>query len=408
MNRKQFVILLVVGVILGAFGWMRYKRDETSWEGGGSGNGKKTARRSAGERCRFNGNQRRVLNELDLEKKDGRWRVKQRYDYPANYGEISGFLLKVADLKAVQVEEVEPSQLGRYKLLPPGASTNTSVEVDLKDQGGKTIGTLLLGKTHMRKGQGRPSPMGEMGEEGYPDGRYVMTGANAKFVAVVSEPFSDFGAKPDAWLNKDFFKVEKIKSIAVAYPVATNSWKLSRTNEISSDWELSEPKTGEKLDSAKTSALTYVLNSPTFNDVLPGDSKPEATGLDKPIVVTIDTFDNFTYTLKVGQKANDTFPVLLTVSAQIPKERVAGKDEKAEDKTRLDKEFADQAKKLEEKLAQEKPLEKWVYFVTSWTVDPLLKERKDILKEEKSSADTGPKSGNPNPAASLVAPGEKN
>ena len=48
----------------------------------------------------------------------------------------------------------------------------------------KPIRSLLLGKTHNRKSQGRPSPMGEMGDEGFPDGRYVMVGTGAKTVAV--------------------------------------------------------------------------------------------------------------------------------------------------------------------------------------------------------------------------------
>ena len=76
-------------------------------------------------------------NELDLVRKDNLWRVKQRNDYPANFSEISGFLLKAADLKAVQTEEIGPSQLGRYKLLPPGPATNTAVLVELRDQSGK-------------------------------------------------------------------------------------------------------------------------------------------------------------------------------------------------------------------------------------------------------------------------------
>ena len=142
-------------------------------------------------------------NELDLVRKDNLWRVKQRNDYPANFSEISGFLLKAADLKAAQTEEIGPSQLGRYKLLPPGPATNTAVLVELRDQGGKVIKSLLLGKTHMRKAEGPPSPMGEMGDnQGWPDGRYVMVGTGAKTVAVVSDPLSNLEAKPDPWLEQ--------------------------------------------------------------------------------------------------------------------------------------------------------------------------------------------------------------
>jgi hypothetical protein len=100
-------------------------------------------------------------------------------------------------------------------------------------------------------------------------------------------------------------------------------------------------------------------------------------------VVTIGTFDNFTYTIKVGQKTNDNLPILLAVAAQIPKERTPGKDEKAEDKTKLDKEFKDQQKKLEDKLSQEQGYGKWVFLVANWTLDSVLKERSQLLSEKK-------------------------
>jgi hypothetical protein len=112
-------------------------------------------------------------------------------------------------------------------------------------------------------------------------------------------------------------------------------------------------------------------------------SKPEELGLDKPTVATIDTFDNLTYTIKLGQKTNDNFPLTVAIAAEPPKERTPGKDEKPEDKDKLDKEFKEQQKKLEEKLAQEKGFEKWTYLVSSWTVDPLLKERSQLLVEKK-------------------------
>ena len=158
-------------------------------------------------------------------------------------------------------------------------------------------------------------------------------------------------------------------------------WKLTRESE-SGEWKLAEAKPAEQLDASKASGVANPLSSPSFADVLPS-AKPEDLGLDKPTVVTVGTFDNFTYTLKVGQKTNDDFPLAMTVSAQFQKERTPGKDEKPEDKDKLDKEFKEKQKKLEEKLNQEKGYEKWVYLVSNWTVDPMLKERAQLLVEKK-------------------------
>ena len=43
---------------------------------------------------------------------------------------------------------------------------------------------------------------------------------------------------------------------------------------------------------------------------------------------------------------------------------------------------------VEEKLKQEKTFEKWTYLVSKWTVDPLLKERKELLAEKKDEKKT--------------------
>lgn len=382
MNRKQFALLLFLLIVLGLAGLMIYHRQNDLSQAGNRDLGRKLL----GD-FPFNDVARIQLrqdgNEVNLEKTNDLWRVRERGAYPANYSEISDFLLKGRDLKIVQSESVGPSQLPRLGLVP-GQGTNAALAVDFKDKDGKTLRALLLGKKHIQKSS-RPSPFGDMGEGGFPDGRYVKVGADSATVELVAEPFANIEAKPELWLNKDFFKVEKVRSISVAFVLTTNSWTVSRTNETG-DWKLSAPRPGEQLDTSKTSGLATALSSPTFNDI---DVKSTAAqlGLDKPTVVTVDTFDNFTYTLKVGLKTNDSYAISMAVSANLPKERVAGKDEKPEDKARLDKEFNDNAKKLQEKLSQEKTFEKWVYLVSGWTLDPVLKERGQLLVEKKEKKD---------------------
>jgi hypothetical protein len=226
--------------------------------------------------------------------------------------------------------------------------------------------------------------MGDMDDDesggGWPDGRYVKVGGDSKDVILISDALANVDPKPDQWLNKDFFKVEKIRSVAVNFPVATNSWKISRETETG-EWKLSDAKPTEQLDNSKASGVGNSFSSPSFNDV--SLAKAEELGLDKPTMVTLDTFDNITYTLKVGQKTNDTLPLTVSVAAELPKERTPGKDEKPEDKDKLDKEFKEKQKKLEEKLTQEKPFEKWTYLVSNWTLDQLLKERSQLLVEKK-------------------------
>jgi hypothetical protein len=378
MNRKQLLILIVLVVVLGGAGLLLHKKEASSF----------TANENSGMGQKLLGTFpvndvahieiKQGTNDLNLAKKDNLWRVRERNDYPANYSQIAEFLLKAQDLKVVQSEAVGPSQLPRLWLVA-GSGTNSALVVDLKDKSDKTIKSLLLGKKHMKKSD-RPSPYGDMDNEGWPDGRYVKVGDSAN-VAVISDALSNIEPKPDQWLNKDFFHVEKVKGISATFPNPTNSWKVSRDTETA-EWKLADAKPNEQLDSTKTSSLSNPLSSPTFNDVATS-ATPEQLGLDKPTVLTLDTFENFTYTLKVGQKTNDIYAMTVAVAADIPKERTPGKDEKAEDKDKLDKAFKENQKKLQDKLDQEKSYDKWIYLVSSWTLDSVVKERSQLLKEEK-------------------------
>jgi hypothetical protein len=384
MNSKQLLTVLVIVIVVGAASLLVYNK---RMEGRRSGNvalGQKLlGDLPVNDITRISIQQ--GTNEVNLEKKDDLWRVRERGGYPAAFGEISSFLLKAREVKVMESEEVGPSQLARLSLAP-GQNTNSPVVVEFIGQGDKPVQSLLLGKKHMKKSS-RPSPMGDM-DGSWPDGRYVKLGDKSQKVALISEPFENIEPEPERWLNKDFLRVEKPRSVAVQYPVASNSWKLVRETE-NGDWTLTDAKEGEQLDRSKASSVSYPLSSASFNDVLAGVN-PDQLGLGQPTVLTIETFDNFTYTLKAGQKTNDNYPVTIQVSAQLPKERTAGNEEKPEDKARLDKEFQESQKKLQEKFNKEKALENWIYEVSGWTLDSLLKERSQLMVDKKGeTADHG-------------------
>ena len=378
MNLKQLGILLTAVIVIGGAALYFHNRQDHSFDSGSPEMGKKLL-------GNFQVNDvahiaiKDGTNELNLEKKNDLWRVHERGDYPANFSQISEFLLKARDLKIVQTVDVGPSQLSRVGLAS-GQGSNTAVVVEFKDQAEKSIRTLLLGKKHMKKSS-TPSQFGG-GDESFPDGRYVKVGDGAASdVVLISDPLDNMEAKPDQWLDKDFFRVEKAKSIEVVFPAATNSWKLTRDSETS-DWKLANAKKDEELDSSKVSGVSSPFSSPNFSDVIPG-AKLEGSGTNKPTTVKIATFDNFDYTITLGAKTNDDYLTTVAVAAQLPTERTPAKDEKPADKARLDKEFKDAQQKLADKLKQEEAYQQWTYEVPSWVVDPVLKPRGELLAEKK-------------------------
>ena len=373
MNGKQLGLLIVLLVVLGGAGLLvqhsRNKSSDTAEQGAGG--------KLFGDDFPVNDvlhiSIKQGTNELNLVKKDI-WRVRERSDYPASFPQITDFLLKAAGLKIIQTEQIGPSQLARLQLAT-GPETNSGIVLDLKDKNDKSLKTVTLGKMHMSK----PPANSQFGGEGFPDGRYVLLAGDTQDALLVADPLNNAEPKPEQWLNKDFFKVERPRAIAVIFPAATNSWKLTRDTETG-EWKLGDIKRGEQLDTNKISGVTGPFASPTLNDVLPLSA---TTNWDKPTVVTVDTFDDFTYTVAIGKKTNDDYPMTVTVAANFPRERVPARDEKPEDKAKADKAWSDRQRQLDDKLAKTKALAGWAYLVPAWNVDPTLKERKDLLVEKK-------------------------
>lgn len=401
MNRKQLILVLIVGALVGTAGIVSYQRKADSWKSGLT-SGKKLL-----PNFPLNDVAHLVIrsssNEINLLKQDDLWTVRERYGYPANFGEIGEFLRKVWDMKAVQTEKVGPSQLHRLQLVEPGKGSNSATLVEFKDKSGKTLHGLLLGKKHMRKPAGAAAS--PFGDEGWPDGRYVLVMGAPGPVALINDALTSLEPKADQWLNKDFFKVEKVKSVTVTHPVASNSWVLAREMETG-EFKLLESADGEKLDSSKISGMSSLLSWPSFTDVVSPEAKSDETGMDQPIVAKIETFDQFTYTVKIGKKSGeDSYHFNFQVSGAFPKERQPGQDEKPEDKEKLDKDFKEKLAKLEEKLSQEQSYGKWTYLVSKWTVDSLLKERKDLFQDKKEDSEKDKSNNGAVPAPALGSDG---
>jgi Domain of unknown function (DUF4340) len=379
MNRKQLVILVVLLVVVGGIGLLVQNHRNSAADTGAREEGGKLL----GEHFPINDvaviTIRQGTNELNLVKADDRWSVRERNNYAADFSRISGFLVRAADLKVLETEQVDTADLPRLQLAAPGAADGAGVLLAFKDKDGKAIKTLTLGKSHFQKPAHAPQP-GE--DESLPDGRYLLAGDDTQDVLLVADPFSEVEPKPDQWLNKDFFKVERPKTISLAYPDATNSWQLSRVNETG-DWKLAgSMKAGETENTTNLPSVTSPFVAPAFDDVMAPTTKPEETGLDKPTTMTVDTFDDFTYTIKIGKRSDDHYPLTMSVVANFPKERVPARDEKPEDKDKADKAWADRQKQLDASLKQAQAYQNWIYLVPGWSVDALLKTRNDLIMEK--------------------------
>jgi hypothetical protein len=378
MKGKQIAILLLLVAIIGAIGFFVQKRSQSEWAQSAAPAGVKILDFPINDVARVV--IRGSNGQVNLAKKNDVWVVEEKADYPANFERASKLLRQLWELHPVQELNVGQSQLSRLELTEPGESDKPGTVVELKDKDGKTLAKLIAGKQNVRKSEGpREFPI--------PMGRYVLAPQTGK-VALVSQTI-DVDAKPQSWLKPDFIKIENPESIALAGQTAPKHWTLARSDS-KADWKLTDGKKNEEANKATVSSFSSVLGSLKFNDVLPPDAKIGEHGLDKPEVLTVRTFDRFTYTLKIGKLSSENYPVAVSVMADPIKERTAAPDEKPEEKAKLDGEFETRLKQREDKAASEKEYEKRIYMVPKSSLDPFVKDRADMLAKPTPSPTPSP------------------
>jgi len=93
--------------------------------------------------------------------------------------------------------------------------------------------------------------------------------------------------------------------------------------------------------------------------------------------------------LRVGKPVGENYYVKVAADGEPRKTRTPAKGEKAEDKAKNDKEFEERRKKLVEKVDREKKLERWTYLVAKNGLNPLLRDRPQLMPEKKKAAKKG-------------------
>jgi hypothetical protein len=380
MNRKQFLVLIVALLVLGGAGLTLFWQDIAHYRESGARIGAKLLpdfKVADVAQLRLQD----AHSQVTLVNKGDRWVVQERGDYPANMEDIGSLVVKLLELKVTQAETVGASLLPRVELMAPGkaaaagatgAKEGTGTLLEFKDKAGKVLASLILGKKLLKKDPLNPLPNAR---DGVPAGRYVLVSGTKDKVVVVSDPLSAAEAKPGKWLAKDFFKVERIRTLAVGPEGTAPNWKITRDVEWG-QWKFSG---GGDLDASSAVGAVNALGNISFTDVA---VKPEEAA--KPMVAVAETFDNLTYRIKLaGKKGSDDYYLNVTVAGEPPKKRVPEKDEKPEERERRDKEFAESLKRLEERIGREKALAKWTYVTAKSAVEPLLRDRPQMTAHKQ-------------------------
>ncbi len=337
--------------------------------------------------------------QVNLGHTDGKWTVTERNNYPASFEKISRALLSLRDLKIAGGQPISKEDLASLKLLSfdDGSKDNTGLQIDLMNDKGEALASFIVGENV--KTTGGASAGSFSGPE---EPRFIRVAKEDGTAWMVSENLAELQPNPQDWIDKSFIDVRKLKSAQIS-----DSWGAERKDE-NSEFTLMEPKNGDELDTAKASGLANLLSNPNFNDVLPKD-KGTPDFMKGAITARLATFEDFNYEVRLldvkepGKEGESKDFLTISVSANIPNERTPEKDEKEEDKKKKDEEFTSRKKELEEKLAKEKSLEGWVFEVSNYSVNTLLKKRGEVLRD-KPTAPPAPENTFPATTGAVSAP----
>jgi len=396
--KKSVLLLLVLAALIGVAVWSKNQKDARLSE---------IARRGVKNRellvpdLKVNAIKKVTVadkeNTTTLTEGAEGWVVNERNNYPADFEKLSKAIMALREMKIGGKQIIGRGAWADENVLEPaeGVTEGVGTLVKLTDEKGAAVAELILGGDVSASGGNSP-------QFGAPSQRLVRIPADEDSLWMIGGNLGEFQPKPEEWLDKSFVSVQKLKSLEVTPVDKAEAWSVSRLSEVEPEYRLADAKEGEDLDETKL-ALNTLLTTATFNDV---KTKAEVGDLFKEASkAKITTFEGFTYEFEVAKESKDgadKYFATVEVKADYPKERKAEKEEKEEDKARLDEEFNAELARLNEKLEKEQKLKGWVFEVAEYAINNLTKNRSEIVKAAEPVAE--PESETPPPGPVMPAP----
>lgn len=363
MKRKYLIILTIIVILLGAVYIIQQNRQNETWSAG-------TQTTILPEN--FNSDNLNAIklvkagDSITISRTDSGWQINERYNYPADFDKLKSLILQLCETRVAQQIPLDSAQASSLELTPDSGG----IVVAMTDRNGKDIHRLIFGKKYESQSE---QPMNPYGMPMGPSGRYIRLDDGSYIAA--SNAFSQVDSSLSEWLDKEFFKISDIKK-AVYLHDGKPVWMLAKND--SGDFTLTGDIPDKKeVDSSKVTSFKNNFSWIRFSDV----ADPE-TVMDHAAILTVTDSDDIVYTIRTVM-LNDKAHLRISAQWEGWKERTPGKDEKPEDKERLDAEYAktiknamDKAKSLNDKLA------KWTYIIDKSSFDNIPSTRDIFLKDK--------------------------
>jgi len=369
MNKKQLTNSVIVLVVLAVIAFFTMKKDSRTWQ-----STNEFEKQKLFENLDVNRVEEFIITtdfeKLELKKSEkGKWEVKNRSEYPANFTKLSNFLLSLKELVVVQEPRLIKNQFGTLKLEKPvsgNENKNAGSLLELKDRDGKTMLSLIVGQQHF------PKQENSAFQNPQPDGCYVLIEGTDK-PALITDPLDIVNPDPTKWIDPDFIRMSDILSLTLKESDGKEIYRIYRT-DLKSPWILAGIKEGEIPLPRPMRDATSTFERISFDDVLPSkdiDFKDAKTAV-------IETAQGIIYDIRLLKKDKKVF-AKLAISAKATS-KIPQKDVTPEELKKAEEKAINDLEKLKKTIEKQFFFTKWVYEFPSYKIDKVLKDKVDFYK----------------------------
>ncbi len=391
MKKKQFIILLVAGLVLVAIYIWQNSARTSDWQGGVETVAEHLLPADFDMEAVASVRIEKDSQVLTLVKNDQGWGLQERFGYPLDFANLKTLFVDLYETKVAQKLTLDQNQAAELSLV----AGKGAVVMALLDKDGRPLSKLVFGQKHERESDTPPTPYGGGGN--IPLGRFMELG-NGQYI-LAANTFSRVDDAITEWLDREFFKISDMKQ-AILKDGETVLWEASRDDKTAELKLAGEVPEGKELDSSKLSAVKNAFSWIRFSDIADPASTPEVTGFDKAKLLQVSDFDGFVYSLVLGAPVAGKQHMKVSVIWQGSLVRTPSTDEKPEDKEKADAEFAGKVRENQEKARElNARLSPWIYLVEARNVESVTIARADFFKdkpkpepakeEKKEEASTG-------------------
>lgn len=303
-----------------------------------------------------------------VSRKEGRWVVNTRFDYPADFRRIVEQLRSLADMKVGQVVQATDSDLGDFGLGPGQA---TAIQMEMAN--GSTSAVVLIG------GPRPAQPAG--GIASFPQGVYIRVGDGP--VLLVDVPLGVTFGWTENWLDREIVNVpvDSVEQVTVRAPDESYTLRMPSPG----NYVLEGLASNETVEVYNAGRLARALSPLTLLDVVDPAETTNDFGFGDASEVVFALRTGERYTVKVGglraQGGGRYLRLGVTYEKPPPPEELEGVEKDSEEFRKRTEEFESQCAAAERKVNEsDARFRMWTYVILDYQAGNLTVRRSELVR----------------------------